>query len=99
MGDKQRGTVERVTVDIRYPDGSSKQRIIRDDELKRLSMLVLKASAVRDHLPNLPDQAAAARAFESADEAGDLPALMTVYDDGTYDLECRPSDHRPPSNR
>lgn len=99
MGDKQRGTVERITVDIRYADGTTKQRIVQGDELKRLGMLVLKSSAVRDHLSSLPEKAAAVDAFESADEAGDMPALMTVYDDGTYDMECRPSDHRPPSNR
>lgn len=98
MGEKQRGIVERVTVDFRYPDGSSKQRVIKGDELERLALLALKPSAVRDQLPNLPDHAAAVRSFEEGDESEPdiAPAMMTVYDDGTYSLECRPNDHHPP---
>lgn len=100
MGEKQRGTVERVTLDIRYPDGTTKQRVIKSDELARLAMLVFKPAAVRDHLPNIRDPAGAFRSFEEGDDSDpdSKPAIMTVYDDGTYSMECRPSDHRPPTN-
>lgn len=100
MGDKQRGTIERIVVDIAYPDGTTKQRVLKGDELKRLTVLAVKPSAVRDHLPNLPDHAQALRRFEEGDDTDptSAPALMTVYDDGTYSLECRPNDHHPPES-
>lgn len=100
MGDKQRGVIERITVDISYPDGSAKQRVIKGDELARLAVLALKPAAVRDHLPNMRGRDAALRGFEEGDESDPTsrPSLMTLYDDGTYSLECRPNDHHPPES-
>lgn len=98
MGDKQRGTVERITVDISYPDGSVKQRVIKGDELKRLAILALKPEAVSNHLTNLKGRDEALKQFEEGDDTDPTskPALMTLYDDGAYSLECRPNDHHPP---
>ncbi len=98
MGDKQRGTIERITVDFTYPDGTTKQRVIKGDEIKRLALLALKPSALRDHLPNLRGRGEAMRRFEEGDDTdpASKPAMMTVYDDGNYSLECRPNDHHPP---
>lgn len=100
MGEKQRGTIERITVDISYPDGSAKQRVIKGDELKRLAVIALKPDAVRNHLPNLKDHGAALRQFEEGDDTDPdtKPALMTLYDDGSYSMECRPNDHHPPAS-
>lgn len=100
MGDKQQGTIERITVDITYPDGTTKQRVIKGDELKRLALVAVKASAVRDHLPNIRDRDEVLRRFEEGYDTDPTskPALLTVYDDGTSSLECRPDDHHPPES-
>lgn len=101
MGEKQRGTIERIAVDISYPDGSTKQRVIKGDELKRLAIIALKPDAVRNHLPNLKNRDEVLRQFEEGDDTDPTskPALMTLYDDGIYSMECRPSDHHPPESR
>lgn len=101
MGDKQRGTIERITVDITYSDGTAKQRIIKGDELRRLAVLALKPAAVRDFLTGFPGRDQALKRFEEGDDTDpdSSPALMTLYDDGTYSAECRPKDHHPPESK
>lgn len=101
MDDKVRGKIDQVTIELSYPDGNTKQRVIRGDELERLAMLAFTPQAVRDHLGKLNGHDRALRDFEHGFEAPDRgkPAMLAVYSDGTYSAECDPKSHREPDNQ
>lgn len=98
MGEKTRGTIERITIDISYPDGEFYQRVIKADELRRLALLAFTPAAIREYLGNLKDHERITRNFEQGFEEPDRgkPSMLAVYSDGTYSEECDPGSHKPP---
>lgn len=97
MSSQERGKVERITVELTYPDGETKQAVIEGAELNGLAALVLTRQAIAD---SLKDEAARERALGEYDhgrrgDGSDQPAMMLLYGDQTYTLACDPTDHRP----
>jgi|GEM_PF-5965816 len=97
MSSRERGTIQRITVDLTYPDGQTKQAVIEGPELEGLSALVLTREGIAEALR---DEAARGRVLDEFDhgrsgDGSDRPAMMLLYGDQTYTLSCDPTDHRP----
>lgn len=100
MEDSKSGTIEKITIDLTYPGGRKKQRVIQGDELKRLALLAFSPAAVGKYLGKLDNHDRVVRDFEEGIEGPGRgrASLVALYDDGAYSVECDDHSHNPPEN-
>lgn len=92
-----RGMIKRITIELEYPNGDEYTRVIEGDTLERLALIAFTEQAIQQHLRGIKAQDQALRTFaQGSDKAGrDRPAMLLLYADGSYAMECDWSSHHP----
>lgn len=92
-----RGTIERIAIDIAYPDGTTKRSVMEGTELERLAAIAFKRDAIGRLLKDEPTRTEALAVYDGG-HAGNgqrQPAMLLLNDNQTYSMKCEPTDHRP----